>query len=89
MYLVVVFPNLGEVACCRRRSVPQQLITLLLPKQYALGVPSMRAAWVHLLSGADYVGCLVGLIGSQFDWLPGSALYEGCKPLVGRGQVMG
>ena len=89
MYLVVVFSNLGEAACCRRCSVSQQRTALLLPKQYALGVPSMRAAWVHLLSGADYVGSLVGLIGSQFDWLPGSALYEGFKPLVGRGQVMG
>ena len=89
MYLVVVFPNLGEVTCCRRRSVSQQCIALLLPKQYALGVPSMRAAWVLLLWGADYVGSLVGLVGSQFDWLPGSALYEGCRPLVGKGQVMG
>ena len=67
----------------------QQCIALLLPKQYALGLPSMRTSWVLLLWGADSMGSLVGLVGSQFDWLPGSALYEGCRPLVGRGQVMG
>lgn len=67
----------------------QQCIALLLPKQYALGLPSMRASWVLLLWGADSVGSLVGLVGSQFDWLPGSALYEAAGHLLAEARSWG
>ena len=56
----------------------QQCTPLLSPKLYALGVPPVRTAWVLLFWQADYVGSLVGLVGTWFGWLPSSALCGGC-----------
>jgi len=35
--------------------------------------PFKRAVWVLLLWEADYMGGLVGFVGSQHGWLPDSA----------------
>ena len=52
---LVTFPDLGEVAFCRRHSVSQQHIQLGSPELYAPGVSSLWTMWV-LLWWADYYG---------------------------------
>ena len=50
-----MFPDLGEVAFCRRHSASQQHIPLGSPELYAPGVSSLWTVWV-LLWWADYYG---------------------------------
>lgn len=67
---LVVFPNAGEWPFAEDLlCVPAAFSTL-----FTCGIDSshspMWAVWVFLLWQADYVGSLVGFLGSWFRWLP-------------------
>ena len=83
---LVPFPDLGEVAFCRRCPMhPSSTVASCHPsKLYAQGVPPMRSVWILLLWQADYVGSLVSLLGPWSSCLPGPALRGDCWPLIGR-----
>ena len=75
-----MFPNLGEVAFCRRHpKCSSSALPSGYQSYYSLGV---WAVWVLLLWQADYV-ILLGVAGSWSGWAPGPALCSGCQLLVG------
>ena len=79
-----MFPDLAEVAFCRRCPMCPSSTLPSSPELYALRVPPTRAVCVLLLWHADYVGGLVDLAGPHSSWLPGSASCGGRQLLVDR-----
>ena len=60
--------SVGDVLCIP--AVHSSLIT------QAVGVSPRQAVWVLLLWCTDYVGSLVGSVGSRSSWLPGLPCVE-------------
>ena len=81
---LVTFPNLGEVALCRRHPLgPSNMLPLFIRAICSRGAPYV--GWVYPpVAGPTIEGALVGRAGS-LAWLAVShALCSGCRPIGGQ-----
>ena len=73
-----MFPSSGDTVFCRGHPVcPSRPLSISSPELYAEGCPLCGLCEYFCFIKLATVGGLVGLVSSQFDWLPGSALYKG------------
>ena len=79
-----MFPDLREVALCRRHAMgPSSTLPLVTKAILYSGYPLCGLNRTFRLIELTTVGMLVGESGPQASWLLGPALCGGCQLLVG------